>query len=473
MQQFIPTLGFMALLIGLVSAVDRVMDKDAKKLLGHSIKNLITGRKYDVAAVNNPIGFIERIKPFSLKSALVSGAFSVASFIMVIYIQYFALNYDFSETVSGVSRDHINTYVSFIVYMIAANIIVDYLSFTQTLVIIRLINKTDSKGSLIVLLFTDFLASINIFTFAYAFFLVVGVTTLLNFHERTHILVSIEESKPSPQISEMMKSLEFSNPERYKSVSVLRVLDAEGKPFSGLATAYILAVKPVGPPQVFPLINSILKSEFPASAVSLHQESGTLTPYDEFPDTKVEYSFRGEIEFDLSPLTYWSQWFSAAYLLTDDVQDNFFAVAGLSPGFQKIDSLRNDANRRASELSLRDIVVSWCPSDQTARDKNDTTCEDGFVLLSSNIPALSATLAGAAVIGGKLPLYTFFFTSLSLTFVIYMFYLSIYILRMLWLAAGRFSTPLVRFANFEEHPVTIVSLPLILLSGLLYFALTL
>lgn len=463
----------MGLLIALVSAVDRVMDKEAKKLLGYSIKNLITRRQYDVAVVNNPIGFIERIKPFSLKSALVSGAFSIASLILIIYIQYFALNYDFSETVSGVSREHINMYIAFIAYMVAANIVVDYLSFTQTLVIIRLINKTDSKKSLIVLLFTDFLASINIFTFAYAFFLVLGVTTLLNFQERTHFLVSLEENKPSPQTTEMMKSLEFSNPERYKSVSVLRVLDAEGKPFSGLATAYILAVKPVEPQQVFPLIKSILNTEFPASAVSLHQESGTLTPFDEFPDTKVDYSFKGEIDFDLSPLTYWSQWFSAAYLLTDDVQDNFFAVAGLSPGFQKIDSLRNDANRRASEMSMRDIVASWCPIDQPARDKNDTTCEDGFILLSSNIPALGTTLASAAVIGGKLPLYTFFFTSLSLTFVIYMFYLSIYILRVIWLAAGRFSTPLVRFANFEEHPVTIVSVPLILLSALLYFALTL
>lgn len=472
LQQIIPTLAFMGLLIALVSAADRIMDKESKKSLGNSIKARITGRQYDVGDVRNPVAFIERINPFSLRSALISAMFSIISIFVIIYIQYFALRYSFSDAIDGVSKDHLNFFIIFIIYIFCANFIVDYISFTQTLVIIRLINKTDSRRSLFVLLFTDLLASINIFTFAYAFFLVLGVTFLLNFQERAHFLVRLEESEPSASLTKMMGSLGFSNPDRVKNVSILRVINAAESDSSGLANAYILGTKPAEPELVFPLMKTVLQTEFPSASTSLAQEPGTITPYKNFPSFKVDYIFKGAMNIGLSPPTFWSQWFSVAYLLTDDVQDNFFAVTGLSPGFQAIDRLRNDASTRVAEMSLRDIVINWCPSDQTRREKNDTSCPDGFVFVSAEIPVLDTKLAIATDIGGKLPLYTFFFTSLSLTFVIYLFYLSIYIFKAAWLTAGRFSLPLLRFANFEEHPLTILSVPLIILAGLLYFLLS-
>ncbi|NKM26960.1 DHHC zinc finger domain-containing protein [Rhizobium laguerreae] len=472
MQQIIPTLAFMGLLIALVSAVDRIMDKETKKALGNAIKARITGRQYDVDDVRNPVAFIERIKPFSLRSASVSAMFSATALIVIVYIQYFALNYNFSEAVEGVSKDHLNSFIFFLAYIVSANFIVDYISFTQTLVIIRLINKTDSRKSLIVLLFTDLLASINIFTFVYSFFLVLGVTYLLNFQERTHFVVSLEENEPSAPLTKMMGELGFSDPDRFKNVSILRVTNASGSDSSSLVDAYIFGTKAPEAGLVFPLVKTVLQTEFPTSATSLAQETGTIMPYKNFPDLKVDYIFKGAMNIGLNPPTFWSHWFSVAYLLTDDVQDNFFAVTGLSPGFQAIDRLRDDANTRVAEMSPRDVVVNWCPSDQTRREINDKSCPDSFVFVSAEIPVLDTKLAIATDVGGKLPLYTFFFTSLSLTFVIYLFYLSIYIFKAAWLTAGRFSSPLVRFANFEEHPVTILSIPLILLAGLIYFVLS-
>ncbi|MBY3504019.1 hypothetical protein [Rhizobium laguerreae] len=472
MQQIIPTLAFMGLLIALVSAVDRIMDKESKKSLGYSIKARITGRQYDVGEVRNPISFIERIKPFSLKSALVSAIFSTSAIIVVVYIQYFALDYNFSEIAEGVSGAHLNVYLLFLGYMVLANAIVDYVSFTQTLVIIRLINKTDSRKSLFVLLFTDLLASINIFTFTYAFFLVWGVTSLLNFHERGHFVVSIEESAPSAQITEMMGALGFSDPDRFKNVSILRVTNSSENDSSSLVEAYILGAKPADAGLVFPVLKTVLETEFPTSSMLLAQQAGTIAPYKSYPSLTVDYVFKGSMNFDLSPPSFWSHWFSAAYLLTDDVQDNFFAVTGLSPGFQAVDRLRSDASTRVAEMSLRDLVVNWCSTDQTRREKNDTSCHDGFVFVSAEVPVLDTKLAIATNVGGKLPLYTFFFTSLSLTLVIYLFYLSIYIFKVAWLAAGSLSLPLVRFANFDEHPITILSAPIILLAGLLYLLLS-
>lgn len=472
LQQIIPTLAFMGLLLALVSAVDRIMDKESKKALGNSIKDRITGRQYDVGDVRNPVAFIERIKPFSLRSALVSAMFSVIALVVIIYIQYFALNYNFSEATENVSKEHLNFFIFFLVYIVSANFIIDYFSFTQTLVIIRLINKTDSNKSLFILLFTDFLASINIFTFAYAFFLILGVTFLLNFQERAYFLVSLEESEPSAPLTKMIGSLGFPDPDRFNKLSIIHVNNVSESGSSLLVDAYILGTKSADAELVFPLMKTVLQTEFPNSSVSLAQEPGTITPYKDFPPFKVDYIFKGAMNIDLSPPTFLSHWFSVAYLLTDDVQDNFFAVTRLSPGFQAIDRLRNDVSTRLAEMSLRDVVVNWCPSDQTRREKNDTSCPDGFVFVSAEIPVLDTKLAIATDVGGKLPLYTFFFTSLSLTVVIYLFYLSIYIFKAAWLTAGRFSLPLVRFANFEEHPVTILSLPLILLAGLLYFLLS-
>jgi len=472
LQQIIPTLAFMGLLIALASFVDRVMEKEFKKSLGNSIRARITGRQYDVGELRNPIGFIDRIKPFSLRSAMVSAFFSIAALVVIVYIQYFALDYNFSEMVEGVSAAHLNTFLVFLAYMVLANVIVDYISFTQTLVIIRLINKTDSRKSLIVLLFTDLLASINIFTFAYAFFLVLGVTSLLNFQERPQFLVSLEESEPSAALTKMMGTLGFAEPDRFTNVSLLRVTKTSDNGSTDLVEAYMLGTKPAEAGLVFPLLKTVLQTEFPTSSMNLALETGTIAPYKNYPDIKVEYVFKGFMDIDLSPPSFWIDWFSFAYLLTDEVQDNFFAVTGLSPGFQAIDLLRNNANTRASEMSLRDLVVNWCPTDQTRRDKNDTSCADGFVIVSGEIPVLNKKLAMAAKVGGKLPLYTFFFTSLSLTVVIYLFYLSIYIYKAASLAAGSLSIPLVRFANFEEHPITILSVPVILMAGLVYFLLS-
>jgi hypothetical protein len=460
----------MGLLIALVSAVDRIMDKESKRSLGNSIKSRITGHHYDIVDVRNPVSFIERVKPFSFRSAVVSAKLSIAAIVIIIYVQYFALNYNFSEMVVGVSDTHLNHFLAFLAYMVMANIIVDYISFTQTLVIVRLINKTDSKKSLVVLLFTDLLASINIFTFAYAFFLVLGVTSMLNFQERSSFLVSIEESTLTEPLTKMMEQLGSANPDRFKNVSVLQLITANDS--AKLADGYILGTQSAEPASVFPMLKSVLEKEFPDSSTSLMQETGTIAPHQLFPTLTVDYVFKGAMNIGLSAPSFLGHWYSVGYLLTDDVQDNFFAVTEFSPGFKEIDRLRAEAGMRDAEMSLRDVVVNWCPTDLTRRDLIDTSCPSSFVFVSSNLPALDTKLAIETNIGGRLPLYTFFFTSLSLTFVIYLFYLSIYLFRGAWLVAGNLSLPLVKFANFDEHPVTILSVPLILLAGLIYFLLS-
>lgn len=473
LQHIIPTLAFMGLLIALASAIDRVMDKESKRILGTSIKDRIVGHRYDIGEVRNPISFIERVRPFSFRSAVISALFSVIALLIVLYVQYFALDYDFKEIFEGVREKDGNLFLAFTLYMILENVIVDYISFTQTLVIIRLINKTDSKKSLFILLFTDLLASINIFTFAYSFFLVLGVLHILNYEERATFVVSFEETEMKPTIQKMISDLGFPNAGRFKHVSTLRINALVPDGPSDLSEGYILSAEAPKPDEMFPMMKAALQRQFPDSSVDLTQETGTVALYKTFPDLKTDYVFKGAMNYLLNATGFFGDWFSVGYLLTDDVQDNFFSVTGLSPGFQKIDRLRYEANERVVDVSLRDFVINWCPKDQTNRDVSDTSCPTGFAYVTSNFPTLDTKLAVSTNIGGKLPLYTFFFTSLSLTLVIYLFYRSVYVFRIASLAAGKLSLPFVKFGNFEEHPITLLSVPVILLAGALYLLLSL
>ena len=128
-------LGFLGMLCGLTVIADRLTSKETRKLIGENIRSALEHPRNP--KFTNPVSFIEKIRPFSLRSLLTSFAFSIYALTIVLYIQYFMFGYDFSDIYKGVDGVHIKDFTLFLIFIVFSNFFVDFLSFTQTLVFVR------------------------------------------------------------------------------------------------------------------------------------------------------------------------------------------------------------------------------------------------------------------------------------------------------------------------------------------------
>ncbi len=455
-------LGFMAMLFGLAVVADRLTSKEARKRIGNSIRASIEHPKNP--NFRNPVGFIEQIKPFSLRSFLVSIAFSFYAFAVVLYIQFFLLGYDFLEISEGLPEEHLLPFVLFLLFMVVSNFFVDYLSFTQTLVLIRLINRGQSKSSVFVVFFTDLLASINIFTFAYAAFLAFGVLYITNGREVAEFVVTVDRGEVTDTVGEFVEKIPQVKGE-FQHQYTIDIYERNEKNAGSTAFVYFVSKDELSDLQLRRGLDQAFQTLFPTDNVTLKSETGQAPAEETASWGPVDYEMVGSIEYWWNEPLAFINWYSSAYLVTDDVQDNFFVVATLSPGFQPLDLLRDSGNQNALYLSAANYFTTWCADSSPKPDG----CENKVGMLSNNLGIFRQQIALAKEYGGSLPLYTFFFTSLALTVTIYLFYISILILRYSAIMARRLSIPISRFANFDEHPVTVAAFPVVLIATIVFY----
>lgn len=453
--------GFFAMLCGLAVVADRLTSKEARKRIGDNIRNAL--EHPNNPNFRNPVGFIEQIKPFSPRSFLVSIAFSFYAFAVVLYIQFFLLGYDFHEVTEGLSGDHFPPFLLFLLFMIASNFFVDYLSFTQTLVLIRLINRRQSKGSVFVVFFTDLLASINIFTFAYAAFLAFGILYIINGREVAEFIVSVEEGDITDAVSGALKQQQIEGD--FSKQYTINLYERNAENALSTATVYFVSSDNLTDPQLRRGVEQALKTLFPDDNVTLKSENGEAPAEESASWVPVDYEMVGSIEYWWNEPIAFLYWYSSAYLVTDDVQDNFFLVATLSPGFQPIYLLRNSGNRNALNASAANYVSVWCSDSSIQPDG----CENLVGVLSDDLGIFPQRIALTKEYGGSLPLYTFFFTSLALTVTIYLFYISTLMLKYSAIIARRLSIPVSRVANFDEHPITVAAFPVVLAATIIFY----
>ncbi|MEP3124838.1 MAG: hypothetical protein ABJO52_23415 [Nisaea sp.] len=455
-------LGFMAMLFGLAVVADRLTSKEARKRIGDNIRSTIEHPKS--SNFRNPVGFIEQIRPFSPRSFLVSTAFSFYAFAVVLYIQFFLLGYDFLKVSEGLPEAHILPFMIFLLFMFASNFFVDYLSFTQTLVLIRLINRGQSKGSVFVVFFTDLLASINIFTFAYAAFLAFGVLCITNGREVAEFVVAVDRGEVTDPVGDAVeKTLQIEG--EFQNQYTIKIYELNEENARSTATVYFVSKDELSNLQLQRGFGQALQTLFPADNVTLNSETGLAPAQETASWGPVDYEMLGSIEYWWNEPLGFLNWYSSAYLVTDDVQDNFFVVATLSPGFQPLDLLRDSGNQRALNLSAANYFTTWCADSTSETD----ACENEVGMLSNDLGIFRQQIALTKEYGGSLPLYTFFFTSLALTVTIYLFYISILMLRYSAIFARRLSIPISRAANFDEHPVTVAAFPVVIIATIIFY----
>ncbi|MEL7526675.1 MAG: hypothetical protein AAFN16_12935, partial [Pseudomonadota bacterium] len=354
--------------------------------------------------------------------------------------------------------------VLFLLFMIASNFVVDYLSFTQTLVLIRLINRGQSKSSVFVVFFTDLLASINIFTFAYAAFLAFGVLYITNGREVAEFVVTVDKSEVTEKIGDAVEQI----PQIvgvFRNQYSITIFERDAESAGSTATVYFVSKDELSDLQLRRGIEQALQALFPADNVTLKSEAGQATAEEIAWWEPVEYEMVGSIEYWWNEPLAFLYWYSSAYLVTDDVQDNFFAVATLSPGFQPLDLLRDSGNQNVLNLSAANYFTMWCADNLREPDG----CENEVGLLSDNLGIFRQQIVLNKEYGGSLPLYTFFFTSLALTVTIYLFYISILMLKYSALLAHRLSIPISRIANFDEHPITVAAFPVVITATIIFY----
>lgn len=452
----------MAMLFALALTADRLTSKSARAHIGDSIRRSL--EHSSSKNFRNPSVFIEKIKPFSLRSILVSAVFSIYAFVIIIYIQFFLLGYDFSVVIEGVREEYINQFVLFLVFIIASNFVVDYLSFTQTLVLLRLINRSNSKKSLFVIFFTDLLASINIFTFAYALFLAFGVLYIANKQEVADFIISVDSSDVTDEVSEALETLNLAD-DSFTTQYTIRIYERAPENAGSSATAIFVSSDVLTLTDLRRGIEQALQGLFPSHNVSLDTETGQAAPEETSSWRAIDYEMAGTIDYWLNESENFRWWYSSAYLVTDDVQDNFFVVATLSPGFQPLDRLRNAGNRNFLNLSDPNYFATWC-ADEAAEHG---TCGRKIEILSNDLGIFQQQISLSKEYGGSLPLYTFFFTSLALTVTIHLLYASILMLRYSSIIASKLSIPVGNVANLDEHPIAVATFPLILVATAIFY----
>lgn len=415
-------------------------------------------------SLHNPLGFLENIRPLSRRSFWISFAFSVYALIVVIYVQFFLLGYDFFQIGMDLTQDHLKEFTLLFLFMVAGNFIVDYLSFTQTLVLLRLINRQQSKGSIFIIFFTDLLASINIFTFVYALFLTIAILLIANEQRVAEYVVSIEQEDVSDAtLSALAAYPRLSGQFRTQYKVGIYGRNVGERP--SIVRALFVSEADLTKAELRDGLRHALEASFPDGAISLRQEDGQAPIEETGAWAPVDFTMVGSIRYWLNASSNFVWWYSNAYLATDDVQDNFFVVATLSPGFQPLDALRARGNQSVMDVNSRGYVAEWC-SDSALESEG---CSKKVIVLSNDLDALQQELALSLKYGGSLPLYTFFFTSLALTVTIYLFYISLLFLRFCAFFGRRISLPISRLANLDEHPITVISFPIALISSVVFY----
>ncbi len=455
-------LGFLGMLCGLTVIADRLTSKETRKLIGENIRSALEHPRNP--KFTNPVSFIEKIRPFSLRSLLTSFAFSIYALTIVLYIQYFMFGYDFSDIYKGVDGVHIKDFTLFLIFIVFSNFFVDFLSFTQTLVLIRLINRGQSRSSIIIVFITDLLSSINIFTFTYAAFLAIGLIYIVNGKERSNFVVKIEKEEITDEVREAIDKIEKIDGD-FSNQYTLELYAINPNHERSTATAYVVSQHDLDVFQLQNLLRNALQSLYPTDDVSLISATGIAEPEETGYWNPVEYEMSGSIYFWWNEPLDFALWYSNAYLATDEVQDNFMAVATLAPGFQPVDLLRNSGNPISLYYSDPNYTFSGCG--EKLQDSEE--CKNYVGAFSDDLGIFRIKITLSKQYGGSLPLYTFFFTSLSLTVTIYLFYISIFIMRYTIFIARKLSIPVSRGANLEEHPITVAAFPVILIATVIFY----
>ena len=317
------------------------------------------------------------------------------------------------------------------------------------------------------MIFTDLLASINIFTFAYAFFLSIGVLFVYNTEETIKFYISLNDVDASElRQALLVTEANLSGLEQAMNAKVY----TEGKETpNDVSSIYVLSSKKLSAPEFLTALKSIQHGSNEQPSTMQIGEGSLVDKYSR--EGKLNYSISGQTKTLLNVRRSYERWYSQAYILADDVQDNFFKVTGLSPGFQPLEDLRTLSFNQIIELYGDQTFVKWCISEQKIMQINDSSCKDTAIFISNDLSTLKERLARSVEMGGQLPLYTFFFTSLALTFLIYAYYASAIFLSALGYIVRFTSVNIPAYFNIDEHPVTIISMPVILMIGIIYFML--
>lgn len=464
MASLYPTVTFFVCMFTLSFFSDYLIKIEKRKEFGKYIKQKIKGSTASEFKEDDKLNKIEQIKPFSKTSIKISVTLSLASLFTIILIQWVLLGYDFHFMKEGVDDERIANFILLLSLIISGNIIVDYISFCQTLVIINSIGKSKNRSSLIILLFTDILASINIFTLFYALFLAIGVYYITDFEIKTPIAIKIEEINSDDIPKKLIGIYDYMNTYDMNNFARVSIYKKDQKINKTLSTIYLMSDNKITNENVISSIRLSIRDKI--KEIEMEEKEGKIQIDSLFKKENVTYQISGTMTHRANQPGFFHIWYNFSYLLTDEVQDQFIIVTTLSPGFQPIDSLRRSVHTELLTTEKRLSAPVFCSKEE---ENYPYGCSQQIAILSEDITTLPFEVSKEVRLGGNLPLYTFLLTSLSPTLLIYFFYTSIYIFKLLYIISKYISLPVVNFGNLEEHPIAILSFPIIFIASVIYF----
>jgi hypothetical protein len=416
-------------------------------------------------------GFTRRVPPyFHLAFFRFSIVLSFLSLLFVVVAQITLYRDQFTDYLFIGNNNDTLASVPYFFLLIGFNLLVDYVSFLETVVVLSFIKRSRGYLELIVLFLADFVLTINIFTLGFA----VAVAS-------TTFLVATREVKGLVEISYNAEWHDVDNDELadYPNLkdkrafsSTLVVFDSNG--YEGGVDVLVLSNSQFEKIRVIDIFSALMKNDSKLKNVREVDRTKTVGKESGFELTypialEADYRYRPRLTQDEAESLY-----SSAYAETSTIQSTFPAFLSLTPLFRPIREsfVVFDREEHKNKRFMED-PSAYCLESQADMGKQVHTvselsdCTEWIVFDSRVVPAIEREYLFWSSFG-YIPVSTFFLTSFAITAVVYVAMIIYGFVRMAK-GLGIVFSWMERFLDVRSHPFTAASIaasPLFLLLAL-------
>jgi hypothetical protein len=431
------SLGILATFITLGVFLDSITTTEAKKRffgipsLKNSYGGGVANRLQSLAHILIETFFSQTTLP---KALLVICTSSIAILLLVTTLQVTVLDRTFFSTLF----DGLNTYgekLLFLIVLLTFGLLTDVASFFESRVLIGLLPRCKSTLEIVVLIVSELLMTMVIF----ALFFALSITTVALFFGsrdlQSDLFVQMKDNTENSDIdfgdSNRPLILDDILPKSAHSALVLLRPKIAGSDFVE-ASSRIYSSNPISILELKSAIQLLSKDTFQIE--ELNVESGQLSYHNELTGiSEFNYQLHGKIKLEL-PLnaTRLNYYYTVAYQAADGVQDDFPASLMLYPGWYRTKLLPMTAESVLKDLpkNLQDFPV-FClagPMKQIIATSEVSECSHWLVFSADIRDELTyAYIFWTTREMGNVPVYTFFYSSLTITMFLYVLFFFSYL----------------------------------------------
>jgi hypothetical protein len=455
-------------LVGFIMAVGVALDTILKPEMRREIGKRIVGLKgtpdrnfdYIISSVTRYTSKNPTSKEFIFNSL----KYSLISLFFILTFQIFVLRIDYNSILDGLSPSEKLINVFAMLFLFIFCLLIDYFSFLQTSVVLYFCRVSDKYYKIVILVIADIITTINLFTFLFSIALVFSYSLFMPLKYKDGFFVSIDQAN-------VENITQFVNEQSGSDLTQINALREDIKwvvEFGSVGDSVLIKSKFVvlskaelKKSELIDILGKFLDKFSEFSNVSPIEGSITENYYGQ--KLESSYSLRGSYDFSPSPMRNFFSWYSAAYLSVDAVQDNFTEIGTLSPHFQRFDSVPfSIGSQLHSELAQFKLDQQICLVFEKevcqVYISNDPVKEfNSNLMLYRSLPP------------GIYPLFTLFYTSVVVTFIIYLNFMYFVIAKAIYISLKFCAINIEMYIAVDKFPFTFVSVILSVFYAIFYW----